>query len=378
MTATTAAFRCAHAGARDWREAANQCVAALGTLPEGANFGFLYFTDHFAADAAAILDLFRTRTGIAHWVGSVGLGVIAVGAEYMDQPGIAVMVGAFPEQSFRVFSGKSRPPGLGERTASGALAAQFAVVHGDPNTADMPELIQDMSAKLESGFLTGGLTSSRGASVQFADAALEGGLSGVVFSSDVAVRTALTQGCTPIRVDGAPLRHRITACEGNVIATLDGRPALDVFIEDAGEIARSDLRRAAMTHLAGLPVAGSDSGDFLARNIVGIDPRKKLLAVGAELEQGGELMFCRRDRAAALEDLERMLDQVSRGLDRPPRGALYISCVARGANMFGENGVEAEAIGRRFAALPFAGFYANGEISHDRLYGYTGVLTLFL
>jgi hypothetical protein len=24
------------------------------------------------------------------------------------------------------------------------------------------------------------------------------------------------------------------------------------------------------------------------------------------------------------------------------------------------------------------GFYANGEISQDRLYGYTGVLTLFL
>ena len=28
--------------------------------------------------------------------------------------------------------------------------------------------------------------------------------------------------------------------------------------------------------------------------------------------------------------------------------------------------------------IPLAGFFANGEISHDRLYGYTGVLTLFL
>jgi small ligand-binding sensory domain FIST len=27
--------------------------------------------------------------------------------------------------------------------------------------------------------------------------------------------------------------------------------------------------------------------------------------------------------------------------------------------------------------VPLAGFYANGEISHNRLYAYTGVLTLF-
>jgi small ligand-binding sensory domain FIST len=26
--------------------------------------------------------------------------------------------------------------------------------------------------------------------------------------------------------------------------------------------------------------------------------------------------------------------------------------------------------------VPLAGFFANGEISHNRLYGYTGVLTL--
>ena len=27
---------------------------------------------------------------------------------------------------------------------------------------------------------------------------------------------------------------------------------------------------------------------------------------------------------------------------------------------------------------PLAGFFGNGEISHNRLYGYTGVLTLFV
>lgn len=374
----TAEFRCAHAGAREWREAAARCADALGALSSSTNLGFLYFTDHFAPDAAAILDFLRERTGIAHWVGSAGMGVIAVGAEYMDEPGMAIMAGAFPVQDFCVFSGKSRPPAIGERTGSGAVAADFAVVHGDPNTPDMPSLIEDMSRKLNSGFLAGGLTSSRLASVQIADAAFEGGLSGVVFSSDVKVRTALTQGCSPIRSGSFPVRHRLTGCDGHVIATLDGRPALEVFLEDIGADAARDLRRAGMTHLAGFPVAGSDSGDFLARNIVGFDLGRKLVAVGADLEPGTEIMFCRRDRDAALEDLDRMLDRLARSLDTPPRGALYFSCIARGANMFGERGVEAESISRYFPSLPFAGFYANGEISHDRLYGYTGVLTLFI
>ena len=35
----------------------------------------------------------------------------------------------------------------------------------------------------------------------------------------------------------------------------------------------------------------------------------------------------------------------------------------------------AQAIGED---VPLVGFYANGEISNNRVYGYTGVLTLFL
>jgi small ligand-binding sensory domain FIST len=31
-----------------------------------------------------------------------------------------------------------------------------------------------------------------------------------------------------------------------------------------------------------------------------------------------------------------------------------------------------------FGDIPLVGFFCNGEISHNRLYGYTGVLTLFI
>jgi small ligand-binding sensory domain FIST len=60
-----------------------------------------------------------------------------------------------------------------------------------------------------------------------------------------------------------------------------------------------------------------------------------------------------------------------------PRGALYFSCLARGEHMFGRRGAELDVIRGTLGEVPLVGFFCNGEISRDRLYGYTGVLTLF-
>jgi small ligand-binding sensory domain FIST len=45
--------------------------------------------------------------------------------------------------------------------------------------------------------------------------------------------------------------------------------------------------------------------------------------------------------------------------------------------MFGTPNSELGLISDALGDFPLVGFFANGEISHDRLYGYTGVLTLF-
>jgi small ligand-binding sensory domain FIST len=37
-----------------------------------------------------------------------------------------------------------------------------------------------------------------------------------------------------------------------------------------------------------------------------------------------------------------------------------------------------QIVADELGAFPLVGFFANGEISNNRLYGYTGVLTLFL
>jgi len=377
----TLAFRHAHASAPRWQDAARTCVERMGTAPAGANLGFLYFTDHFVRHADALLDYLKHETGVEEWVGTVGVGVIATGTEYLGEPALSIMIGEFPEDSYHVFSGRSRLPRAGTRTPSGAAAAHFAVVHGDPMTDDIPQLIEDMSRKVESGFLVGGLSSSRTSNVQVANEVLQGGLSGVVFSSDVDVATRLTQGCTPLRHGdgrGAPKRHRVTGCERNIIVELDGRPALDVFRDDIGEMLASDLNRAARHILVGLPVPGSDTGDYTARNLVGIDPKNNLIAIGAPVEHGMSIMFCRRDADAARDDLRRVLKSIGADLRGAPKAGLYYSCLGRGANLFGEKSAELGLIRRELGDFPMVGFFCNGEISHDRLYGYTGVLTLFL
>lgn len=375
-------FRFGHARADGWRDAAEHCLRAIGKVPSTANVGFLYFTDHFAADAEKLLTHLRDATGIRQWVGSVGIGVLATGTEYMDEPAVAIMLASLPDGEFHVFSGKSRPPAAGVRTGSGAEAAHFAIVHGDPATEDMPALIEDMSGKVGSGFLVGGLSSSRGATCQIANEVLQGGLSGLLLSSGVAVATRLTQGCTPLGSGAergvASTRHVVTEGERNIIVSLDGRPALDVFKEDIGEVLARDLRRTAHFIHAGIPVAGSDTGDYTVRNLVGIDPKNKLIAIGAEVEPGMPILFCKRDAQSAREDLVRMLDAIAEDSPGTPRGGLYYSCLGRGEHMFGERSAELEMIRDRLGEFPLVGFFCNGEISHDRLYGYTGVLTLFV
>jgi small ligand-binding sensory domain FIST len=371
-------FRVGHARADGWREAAERCLREIGDVPPSANVGFLYFTDHFAADAAELLAYLRDATGIRQWVGSVGIGVLATGTEYLDEPAAAVMLASLPDGEFHVFSGKSRAPAAGVRTDSGAEAAHFAIVHGDPATDDMPALIEDMSSKVASGFLVGGLSSSRGSTCQIANEVLQGGLSGLLLSSSVAVATRLTQGCTPLGTGAAAKRHVVTEGDRNIIASLDGRPALDVFKEDIGEVLSRDLRRTAHFIHAGIPVAGSDTGDYTVRNLVGIDPRNKLIAIGAEVTVGMPILFCKRDAQSARDDLARMLEAIADDAKGTPRGGLYYSCIGRGEHMFGARSAELGMIRDRLGEFPLVGFFCNGEISHDRLYGYTGVLTLFV
>jgi len=366
-------FAHAHAAAGTWQEVARALLARLPAAPR-ASLGFLYVTDALASELPALLDHLKIHTGVGHWVGSVGLGISATATEYYDQPAAAVLLADFPEDSFRVFGPvDARSRGDVQRALSiDGTPGHFAVIHADPGTAGIAELVADCARSVDSGFVVGGLSSSRDAAIQIADGLVQGGVSGVSLRADVPVLTRLTQGCTPI----GP-KHDITECRRNILIRLDGRPALDVVREDIGEVLSRNLDRAAGYIFAGLPVAGSDRGDYLVRNIMGYDANNGLIAVGEMLEPGGQVMFCRRDADTAREDLDRVLNELKAELRGAPRGGLYFSCLGRGAQLFGPDSAELRQVSDVLGDFPLVGFFANGEISHDRLYGYTGVLTLF-
>lgn len=363
-----------HVTGGDWRGLCDQLLSQLGNT-SGRRLAFLYVADALLGDIDHIVDHLREHTGIPHWVGCVGMGLCSSGYETYDEAALSALITPYDTEDFRVIPGLGE--GLGEwldatRGWRERTLASVAVVHGDPASADLPQLLIDLCDGLQGGFLVGGIASAHDQAVHIADRAASGGLSGVLFSGRVAISTGLSQGCSLIGH-----KHQVTRCQRNIIETIDDRPALDVFKDEIGEVLARDLRRVGGYIFAALPIAGSDTGDYLVRNLVGIDPERGLVAIGDMVEPGTEIQFARRDAQTARDDLRQMVEGLLKRLPGPPRGALYHSCLGRGRNQFGDDSEELKMIGELLGEVPLAGFYANGEISHNRLYGYTGVLTLF-
>jgi small ligand-binding sensory domain FIST len=250
-----------------------------------------------------------------------------------------------------------------------------------------------------------------------------GGLTGLAFGPGVRLLSRVTQGCCPV---GA--RHTITEARGQVIYTLDHEPALDVLMDElgvGGERPHNAVERLRST-LVGLsppaqPVNPGESAlvrrqlgdDQVVRHLIGVDPVRHGVAVAEAVVAGQTLVFCQRNAQTARADLVRMCTEIrealetddagaesgagsqgdsdSRGGDpaasasagqgawpRRVLGALYISCAGRTGAHFGAPGAEMAIIRHALGDVPLVGMFAGGEIAHHRLYGYTGVLTVFV
>ena len=131
--------------------------------------------------------------------------------------------------------------------------------------------------------------------------------------------------------------------------------------------------------------------------MVGRDPSRGAVAIADTVEVGMQLTFCQRDREAARRDLVRVCTEIrdeveSAALAQPAAlgagtdaggpgriaGAVYVSCAGRGGPHFGAPSAELQVVRHALGDVPLAGFFAAGEIGHGHLYGYTGVLTVFL
>ena len=365
------AFRAAGSDAADWRQAVADCVERLGPTPiggpVGGGLGVVYATDAFSQHLPAIVEQLTDRTGVSSWVGTLGFGVIANNQAYYDRPGLAVMAAPIQEREFALFDCVPPPP------PPQSVQPPVALVHMDPRSAGSTDLLKDI-ARGSGAFLVGGLTASRGDRFdQVAGMITDGGVSGVVFAPGVATATGLSQGCAPI----GPTR-RITRVVENIITEIDGKPALESLradLTDAG-LPVENLRRMGGLIFAGFPVSQSDTGDYVVCNLVGVDEDKGWIAVAEDVADHDAILFCRRDRIAAEADLTFMARRV-RARAGEVRGAIYVTCLARGPHTFASAKAEVALLQEALGDVPLVGFFANGEISQERLYRYTGVLTVF-
>jgi small ligand-binding sensory domain FIST len=415
-------FPFGHATHPQWQMAAGLVLAQLRAqmaLPDYASaptLAVLYITDHYAQAAQEILDhLSAELPEVTDWAGTVGVGIAANNVEYFDEPAMAVMLCGIPAHQYRVFSGVA-PLGLG-------FEAHTALVHADASTPDVAELIGEMAGRTDTGYLFGGLASSRSDTVQFAvggngnikghgaaRGVFRGGLSGVAFTEDVTLVSRVTQGCQPV----SPART-ITAAEGNVVTMLDGEPALGVLLRDLGvslDQPREALAKVRSTLVGLMPAPGAAGGDAVrrpggfgpdvrVRHIIGLDPGRQGVAIAEVAEVDSQLAFCQRNATAARADLVRICAEIREELEpeemtaaaavalaaneaesapHPARrmaGAIYVSCSGRGGPHFGGPSAELQIVRHALGDVPLVGFFAGGEIARHHLYGYTGVLTVF-
>lgn len=352
---------------------ARTVVAGLGRQDPDNTLGIVYVSDRLADSFAAIVELLKQGTGIRHWVGTLGYGIAAEGVEYYDRPALAALTLPLPADSFRIVAPQAE--GAEALEGHGAWIARTSPMLGLFHAgAAAPNLMQELAALGESAgcFVVGGLTASRSASLTVAGRVAVDALSGVMFAGTVPLATAIAQGCAPL----GPI-HRVTASDRNIVFQLDDRPALQVLLEDVGVADIAGLKAQADMLNAALPVENSDRTEFLVRNILAVDPDRGLIVLGDVMRNGAPLLFCRRDRAAAVADMRVMLEDIVGRLPGPPRAAVYVTCVARGPNLFGEGSEEVALIHQALGPVPLIGFFANGEIFNGRLHGYTGVLTVF-
>ena len=417
-------FPYGHATHPKWEMAAGLVLAQLRAhmaLPDYADappLGLLYITDHYAPHAQDILShLSAELPEVTDWAGTVGVGIAANNVEYFDEPALSVMLCDISPERYRVFSGVAPLARAGSVHGS-PFVPHTALLHADAQTPDVPELIAELAQRTASGYVFGGLSASRTEVVQFAfngdgnmagqgaaTGVFHGGLSGVAFDAEVAMVSRVTQGCLPIAKT-----HTITGADKHVVLTLDDEPALEVLERDLhislkeGQAAIAKVRATLVGLSAEHDAAVKRTGEFdeavMVRHIIGLDPARDAVAVAQPLEVGMRLTFCQRNAAAARADLTRICAEIREALEpeemtadlagdlsadtninpHPARrmaGAIYVSCAGRGGPHFGGESAEMHIVRRALGDVPLVGFFAGGEIAHQELHGYTGVLTVF-
>src|SRR2546427_331563 len=159
--------------------------------------------------------------------------------------------------------------------------------------------------------------------------AARGALAGVALGG-LEPMIGVAQGCMPIGE-----AYVVTRADGNVIQQIAGRPAREILSDAIRALPRGEARIRRAGVFAGLAMDPAKSplerGDFLVRNLVGIDQASGAVAVAERVRVGQTIQFQIRDAEASREDLTATLEALARRLGgRRPAFGCYFDCAGRG------------------------------------------------
>lgn len=377
---TSAAFAAATATGADWREVGRKILESLEsarTQNDGMNIGFLYATSDLAADLPALLSLLKDVTQIKHWYGSTGEGICGGGLSFSGICAATAMIGKLPDGSFHGYTlpdDDQLPEPLKKWLSEREHRA--GITHGILSAQAVRRL---KHLRERDGLYSIGGFASGPACSHIHDGAIVGNdsLSGVFIDSNVRLMSATSFGC--VNAGGT---SRITKCSGDLIEEIDDQPACDA-LHDAINALKLEASTSRSGHVhASFPIIGADHTLHLMRNITHVDEDDGHLRVAHHFERGDAIRFVYRDRMTATADLTQVLTGLYGraagalgAANTKPKAILYFGCSAR---MPEDGDDEAALIQKVFGDVPMAGFYTSAEICNGHVFGYTGILVLFL
>jgi small ligand-binding sensory domain FIST len=359
----------------------------LGSAPDLA---FLFCSHHHAADADRLVgqacDLLETES----LLGCTGEAIVGTGREVENEPALSLWLARWPGvRTTRLKLAFERTPDGGVIQGWPADSAgpwpegTFLLLLGEPFSFPADHFVEQLNEDRPGVPVVGGMASGAAQPgdnrLFFGRETLAEGAVAALVSGEVRLRTVVSQGCRPI---GKPMV--VTKTERNVIYELGGRPALIQLKELFDTLPTRDQRQVQQAlHLGRVMSEYKDhfeQGDFLIRNVVGIDPATGAVAITDYLRPGQTVQFHVRDEEAADGELKQLLAQAHHDLPHAAGGLLF-TCNGRGTRLFSQVSHDAQCIASALGKIPLAGFFAQGEIGpigrQNFTHGFTASVALF-
>ena len=375
--------------------AVEECVSSVLDGLEGLrpDLAFVFLSAAHAAAYGEVPALVRRGLGDCPLLGCSGGGVIGAGREVEGGPGLAIAAAAMPEAELSLFHVEndglpdqdSPPERWWEVVGSSPDGQPDFVLLADPFSFAADRLIAGLDYAFPGSATIGGLASGAhgpgGNALYVGDEVRTSGAIGVAVAGSVTIDTVVAQGCRPI---GAPMQ--VTSCADNWLLALDGKTPVQALVDVMGRLDEGERNLARHSLFLGVAMDRLNEtpsmGDFLIRNIVGVDQSRGYIAIGELPSEGQLVQFHLRDAQTSTEDLDAMLNRYS--VEHPiyeETGALLFSCLGRGLNLFGRADHDTDMFREKVNAMPLTGFFCNGEIGPvggtTFLHGYTSSFGIF-